>query len=365
MYVKSLNFSEKHLTPNLWSISDVVFGKVNLIVGKNATGKTRMMNVLRNLSLLLSGKSPNIFNGEWQLTFKKNKETFVYNLKIVNREVEYEIILLNEKKKMHRSKNNSKIFSEIENKFIEYDPPDNKLTIQVRRDKKEYPFLEDLFNWGENFYGINFSGSSPNELLPPQTFIYFSPLESIGNTPYILEKCINEYGIKRNIVKDMNKVGYPIEDIGVDTILPPKIKAVKIKEKELECKTIQPLMSFGMYRALAMIVIINYLWKLGKPCTFAVDDIGEGLDHERAFNLIKIILNKVKKSEIQVILTSNDRFTLNAVNVRYWNILEREGHNVRAYNYYKNKKFFNDFNMIGLSNFELFSGKMYKNNSEE
>ena len=115
-----------------------------------------------------------------------------------------------------------------------------------------------------------------------------------------------------------------------------------------------------MFRAISLIIITNYFIITGKSGTLFIDDIGEGLDYERSIDLMRLITKKTKNSKLQVILTSNDRHLLNGIDVEHWNILERKGGEVRAYNYKNSKNAFDDFIAIGLNNFDLFSNEMYK-----
>lgn len=56
MRLKSVSYSEFLGEPKEWSISDFTLEPINLVVGKNATGKTRTLNVLSGLGKLLSGR---------------------------------------------------------------------------------------------------------------------------------------------------------------------------------------------------------------------------------------------------------------------------------------------------------------------
>ena len=121
-------------------------------------------------------------------------------------------------------------------------------------------------------------------------------------------------------------------------------------------------MSQGMYRAFSLIIIVEYLLRLKKECTVVIDDLGEGLDFERSSKLTKIMIDKIKNSTIQLIMTSNDRFLINSVDIKYLNLLERKAHLVESFNIKNSRKLFEDFKYTGLNNFDLFSGKMYKSN---
>jgi predicted site-specific integrase-resolvase len=119
-----------------------------------------------------------------------------------------------------------------------------------------------------------------------------------------------------------------------------------------------------MFRALSLIIQITYLeFKQKEQITILIDDIGEGLDFERANNLIKYLIKiaEKQKNNIQLIMTTNDRLVMNSVALEYWIILGKDNQgNIDFYNYSNNKITFDKFKRIGLSNFDFFTSKYYK-----
>ena len=77
--------------------------------------------------------------------------------------------------------------------------------------------------------------------------------------------------------------------------------------------------------------------------------------YEKAKKLVKLVFDKCQNSDIQVIVTSNDSFLMDAVDTKYWNILKRNGKTVTAINNNNSKDLFRRFRLTGLSNFDLFS----------
>ncbi len=363
MILQRLEHSQHKNDPehNPWEVRDLIFdARVNLIVGRNATGKTRVMNVLRNCAAQISGKIPRLMTGSWTLTFETfEKATFAVYCDIVDGEVREERITRDGEILLSRRGESGEIKNDHNHETMSYEPPRNKLTLHVRRDKKEYPYLEDLFDWGDNYYGYMFASRRPSELLAGPG-VEGAPLESLDSVPHLLKEALGKGVAAEAIVSDMRSVGYPIEKIAVKKLDPLNALIITVQEQDIPCEIVQTEISAGMYRALSAVVILNYLLLQETPCTLAVDDIGEGLDFERSVNLIKLLLQKTKKSDIQLMLTSNDRHLLNAVDVQSWNILERKGGKVRAFNYANSKQAFDDFAMTGLSNFDFLSGRMYK-----
>jgi hypothetical protein len=86
-----------------------------------------------------------------------------------------------------------------------------------------------------------------------------------------------------------------------------------------------------------------------------IDDLCEGLDYERATKLGELVFNICRDTEIQLIATSNDSFLMDAIDIKYWNILQRTGSIVTALNIKNSEEKFRKFKFTGLSNFDFFS----------
>ena len=365
MLLTKLNFFENENKPNYWEINDVSFEKFNLIVGLNAVGKTRLMNVIINLAKFIS-KKVRLKDSYWNIEIRGEEgKIYVYELELKGGIVSKEKLLENDELLLDRTKKKGKIFSKVENKMDIFYPPENELTLNIKRDIRNYPYLEDLIEWANNLLSYTFSCVRPNEISIPQKDEGL--FENLSTTPYILLKLlrkgkegsreVEEY--LKQIIKDLAYIGYPSTQIGVEPIDHDKF-IIGIKEKDLNCRTKQPQMSQGMYRAISLIVIIDQILRLNKKITVIIDDLAEGLDFARSTRLTKLLFNKVDKSEIQTIITSNDRFLINSVDIRYISFLERQGHKVKTYNYLNSKNLFEDLTMTGLNNFDFLSDKMYK-----
>jgi hypothetical protein len=90
-----------------------------------------------------------------------------------------------------------------------------------------------------------------------------------------------------------------------------------------------------------------------------VDDIGEGLDYERAVAIIDLLISKAQSHSMQIIMTSNDRFVMNKVPLPYWSVLKRVGGTVSMFNERNSKKQFDHFKFIGLNNFDFFASDYF------
>lgn len=367
MLLKSFKYSTDKKNDK-WSIDPIHFGHFNLIVGQNATGKTKLLNTLSNFNELAIENEELQLVGNYQLIFKDEElsEIYDYEVRIENQIILKEDLKLNEEIRINRNNGDSKIYSNTNKKLMEFTPPSDKLTLQVRRDVKEYPYIEKLIEWYNNFIFFEFTGIN-------QMKLSFSNPSNIN--PYsfssLLQSLIKSENNKYPVINDLNEIGYIVDDIGVgkfDSPLVPlenkrnsdNLLYLYLKERDLEFNTAQFYMSQGMYRAFVTIVTIEYMLSQDKNMCIAIDDLGEGLDYERATKLTKLLMRKVKGSKVQIIITSNDRFLINAVDLEDITFLEREGHHVKVFNYANSKKAFDEFKSIGLNNFDMLSRKMYK-----
>ncbi len=362
MLLKSIAYFEHKGNPHFWEINDVYFTEQNIIIGLNATGKTRLTNIITNLGKVLSSKAKK--NGNWEITLEKDSSnTYKYILEINNLIVEKEKITKGDLVLLDRSFEDGIIFSEKDNENHEFSPPKDELTVNVRRDLSHYPFLEDIFNWAQNINGYSFSGAKNDMITIPSNADGY--LQTLTTVPYILNKLKGNEKVHEAIKKGMTAIDYPIERISSKQISDPgslnNLFLVTVKEKDLKCNTDQNAMSQGMYRALCLIVIIEYYLREKRTGLIVVDDLGEGLDFDRSSKLISLLLEKTKGSDIQLIITSNDRFLINAVDLKSINYLTRSGHTVSSINYQNNKKLFDKFIVSGLTNFDLLYSNINKN----
>ncbi|MDB9484764.1 AAA family ATPase, partial [Dolichospermum circinale CS-537/05] len=172
------------------------------------------------------------------------------------------------------------------------------------------------------------------------------------------------------IKSDMSSVGYQIDDVGTKTpaifleneteeFIDRKPECLYVKENDLRQKTEQYSMSQGMFRALYLIIQVNYSLLSRKPSCILIDDIGEGLDFERSSSMIQLLIDKAKTGLVQLIMTSNDRFIMNGVPLQFWSVIERKTGLAKLHNINNSKQIFDDFKFTGLNNFDFFASQFY------
>ena len=104
-----------------------------------------------------------------------------------------------------------------------------------------------------------------------------------------------------------------------------------------------------------ILIYFVYLISQKQPVTIVIDDLCEGLDYERATKLGQLIFEKCLNTNVQLIATSNDSFLMDVVDLKYWNVLQRDGNVVTAINNQTHEALFKKFKFTGLSNFDFFA----------
>ena len=149
MILKSLEYSQFSGKPNAWYLEQFLLGKINLIVGKNATGKTRILNVIKGISSLLAGKHKlGYTSGAYKMIFDKSGQNIEYTLCFESSEIFEEKLTIDNVVLLDRGlKGAGSIFAKELNSKMNFQAPVNELACVARRDSVQHPFFEDLYQW--------------------------------------------------------------------------------------------------------------------------------------------------------------------------------------------------------------------------
>jgi hypothetical protein len=236
-----------------------------------------------------------------------------------------------------------------------------------KRDSYQHEFLEPLHEWGNSARHFEFGKGLGHTVLavtmkgPGQELDDRDTTQVVAVFHAALKAPFKDEFVE-TIKKDMAVLGYDIEGVLmekpstvtlVSSPLSSDLIGISVKERDLRCNTDQTTISGGMFRALSAIIQITYAIMTKRGSLFLIDDVGEGLDFERACAFIRLLKDKVEKSNIQVILTTNNRFVMNEVPLEEWTLLRRAGCKVRALNYENSREVFERFKMTGLNNFDF------------
>jgi len=367
MRLASMNYVQFEGTPREWRIDGVLLGPINLLVGSNASGKSRTLNVISGLSKLFAGDTKvSLLSGDYDVTFADGDKQLRYRLKIADSKVTKESFEAGSTTYLERGEGGvGRIWAQKENKFIDFQVPDNELAAVSRRDSIQHPYFESLNQWGESLFHYYFGsqlGKDHFAIVDPSRKREINPRDP-NQVIGIFRQGLKDYGdqFKESIKTDMCEVNYLIDDVGVGEPIsvvihePQGVVALFVKETGLGDITDQVDMSQGMFRVLSIVIQLNYSQQSKKPSCILVDDIGEGLDFERSCALIKLLMRKAEQAGVQLIMSTNDRFVMNTVPLEVWTVLRRVGTKIRVRNYANSKERFDQFKFTGMNNFDFYA----------
>ena len=370
----SLRYSEFEGGDDAWTLDAVELNAINLFVGRNSAGKTRLLNVMTGLAKLVSGEFRTLFSsGDYAAEIDVGDVRFSYRLVMRDSKVALESLRRDGQILFDRDQEGSgRIFAEREGQFIQFSVPTELLVVSSRRDKLQHPYLEELHRWASSVRHYRFANSfdpAAHAALP--SLMALDPAEEkgveVGRIHEIYTKGYGRFGGRFDdaILSDLALLGYECEEVGTEQLHLPQMKGLPlatlfVKERDILAKTIQSKMSQGMFRALSLVIDLNYVLLSGGPTTVVVDDVGEGLDFERSQAMIRLLSSKADEGGWQLIMATNDRFAVNSLPLEAIGVVSRQGPYVRVINSRSSPELFQSFRYTGLSNFDFFTDRFYE-----
>lgn len=326
--------------------------QTNLLVGKNASGKTRTLKALQRVTSLLLMRPVGI-NESYigaKLTFSDCDDEnwkMTYSFEIVRGEVINEELIVCGISLIKREGEKAEIKGET------ITPPKDKLVVQVRRDRNAYPEVETLMEWAEGVTVVSCSDINPVTIIRGLSN-YVSPIPFSD-----LVKELSKEDVK-NVVAEAKELGYYLRNIGT-VQANSELKLVAISEEHVTDLLVDFQLSSGMLRVLYILCFLEYVKKMNGQRTLLIDDLGEGLDYSRATQLGKKVFETCENEGVQLIASSNDSFMMDVVDISKWQIIRRDNKKLTVLNQANTPELFHRFRMTGLSNFDLFSSDFIDN----
>jgi predicted ATPase len=382
MRLYSIEYTEYDERTYKWSLEELTFINFNLIVGKNAVGKSRILRIINALANLIKGNILPVAmeTGYYKVIFKDSalpskrgrtpNPDIEYEFEIHNNKVKKEFLKVGSEVKLDRkSEGFGTIYFDSEAKNIAIQVPETTLATTSRRDSKQHPFFDTLHQWANSVRYVEFSDDSQknillmgNNLATPQVKNEMTPGQ---NFHLLLKSSLDKFGrsLISTVISDMQQIGYEITDFGlmpISGLSTPIInlgvpQTLYIKESGIDKKLPQYEISAGMFRAISTLILLHTIKLERKPSCVLIDDIGEGLDYDRATKLISIVINHAEEDYSQFCMTTNDRFVMNKVPLDYWCVVARNKGLVTSYTPRNAPSAYADFEKYGFNNFDFFA----------
>ena len=366
--LKLVTYSERLGHPKEWTLDGLTLFPINLVVGKNATGKSRTVSVIWTLAKMLVAEPPyRPLHAGYDVLFDNNGQPLRYILQIVNGKVTREEVYAGDEQVLVRGAGGAgEILAREEGKRLRFRPPENELAAVARRDSLQHPFLEPLHEWalGVRLYTFGTQLGKDHVALSAKGAPEADDRDA-AQVVAIFRKGLRDFGQRftEAVRRDMAELRYDlssVETLVPESILllrgglPTEILAIGVRENGVAGVVDQSEMSQGMFRALSILIQVNYSQMAQRANCILIDDIGEGLDFERSALLIDLLRRKAKEASFQLIMSTNDQFVMNHVPLEEWSVLERTGCHIHVRNHENSKAAFDYFRMVGMSNFSFF-----------
>lgn len=374
MFLRKFSFTENAGEKIEWIIDNVSLGAINLVVGKNTSGKTRTLNALTDLVGMIRGKGTSATGPvTYEVQFGNGENLLNYQLEYDLVTIHRERLLVGEEVVLDRGQDGRgsiKYEATPGSIFLDFEIPHDQLACYAKRDRLQHPFIELIHGWAVSLRRFDFSSDLGKSRYALKSTFHSKDLDlSVTGASLVPVLSIAEKefpAFKKQVLSDMADIGYDLEDFGIVRFSEPYSQSVQDRyaifttEKGLEKQVTQRDMSQGMYRAFSVISQLNYYILKGNKGFVIIDDIGEGLDFTRAKQLVQLLIAKAKHSGIQLIMSTNDSFIMNAVDIESWAVIVREGNKISLFNYENSKEIFEEFKFTGLNNFDFYASEFFK-----
>ena len=322
-----------------WEIGPIHFSQQSLIVGPNASGKSTVLRSIRNFVRIVLGyrKVDTLSDCQYELEFSNDIGIVTYTLHIQGGRIVKELLETSGIVRLVRDAEGSRVGDETVN------VPDTTLVLNARRDIVKYPDIEMVLTWVEKMSSFIFSNIlSSNSSVSPFTTNQ-------------IDFCIMWEKLKdaqKDAVKEwMKELRYNIKNIDI-AINKIGEKSLYVLEEDIQSPVIMGNMSNGMFRVLYLLVYLHYVAGDTSGAVL-IDDLGEGLDFFRSSSLGKKLFAFGQEHGVQMIVTSNDSFLVDTIDLSAWVLLKRTGRTVTSISAKTNPADFERFRKLGLSNFDL------------
>lgn len=339
MKFKSISATDK---VSGWNVENIQFNSMlTLLVGASGVGKTRMLNLINGLCQIAQGNS---FNGtKWKVEFEQDGHKYVWEGEFeVNEELE--MTIPNKAGKKYSllreciSDNGEVIVLRSKDSFVYK----GKEMVKLDGTKSAVELLkgEDAIgpiNWGfGQCYNLNVADTSIHvspvvdvskrnamNIMLVKALSMFSPLERLF---LLRESKLKEFDLIcqkfQEIFPTVEKVDFTLAKTFNDTLVPILV----IKEKNVPTWIRQDGISSGMMRTLLQIITLVLA---NDGDVIMIDEFENGLGVNCINELADLIMEP--EADIQVVMTSHHPYIINAIPVKDWKILTRNGCNVQVH----------------------------------
>lgn len=325
-----------------WNVDNIQFNPMlTLLVGASGVGKTRILNFINGFCLIAKGFS---YNGiKWKIEFEQDGRDYIWEGEF---ELRNEFTMTVPELKENRfvlvreqiTENGQIIVSRSGGSFTFHGKELVKLdnTKSAVELLKEEPIIKPIYmGFSRCFYWIITDNSlkvSPFIDKTQQRFVTSSQIKALGHLSplerlfLLRENKLKEFDLIcqkfKDIFPNVEDVDYTLARTFNDLIVP----ILRIKEKNVSVWINQSDISAGMMRTLSQIITLVLA---NDGDVIMIDEFENGLGVNCINELADLIMEP--EADIQVVMTSHHPYIINAIPVKDWKILTRNGSDVHVH----------------------------------
>jgi AAA15 family ATPase/GTPase len=331
-------------TKNDLHFSKMNFGKLNLIVGDSATGKTRLLNTIFNGATLVTHKD-RFYIGYWDMTLEHGSKNYRWTINTGKDHADEEAKVIKEKLYLFDGDKQTLLINRTTESFIFNDKELPKLS--PRKSAISLLEVEDLIKplykalssiMRRNFSGSDLDHESSYQSIP-QNFLkrikrtkdlkeLFSSNLNLNCKLYILSEIFTD--IYKRITDEFIAIFPFVSEVKIlqadkfGVNFPGIVPVFSLKEKFHKEWIPLDQLSSGMKKVLLILSDVFTLPEEG--CVYLVDEYENSLGIG-AINFFPTVLFEAENKN-QFIITSHHPYIIGNVPVKDWIILHRKGNEV-------------------------------------
>lgn len=320
----------------LFSFKKISFDNYNLLIGPNASGKTRLFNVFKFFRDFHGRRrQPKPISTKLHANFHferlSDSASIEYELNVNAAKIE--------KEEIRNASTGQRIFSSAtETLFNEQKKVDEKLlfnksqsiTRQIEGKENLYSTIQQVGQFFSRLAfldGASIDTSNMSAVIQGEGGIKPSiPDSKLTNIGQVILYWKKEDKAKYSFFKKLLIDIFPyIRGFGAKKIsASPPIEILEMNEQGLSKPVIQADISSGLVRAMGLIALTlgEVDLKKSRPSTILVDEIDNGLDYRVITRLVDWVVNVA--DEIPVIFSSHSPLVCNCVPPEHWRVVSRQ-----------------------------------------
>lgn len=343
MRINTYEYTEPR--PDGWSISKVELGKVNLVVGDTASGKTRFLNTIFNLGHTATGHRPTPAPCRWQLTF-------------THRDIQYEWLihtdLLPDNKPVVVKERLCQQIDHSSKMLVERTPrvfrfhgsklpklPSNTLSILILKEEADIQPIQEGFSLIQRRY---FHADALNAVMPaivPNPEFFKKRIKTLSEL-YSMDLPVNLklYQLNKHfpdiysrILRNFTSIFPSIKDVEIKDLsdinqsikTPGRTPVLCVKENRVRKWISIDQLSSGVQKVL---LILTDTLALPDGSIYMIDEYENSLGISAIDFLPSFLINYEK--DVQFIITSHHPYIINRIPIENWLVFSRKGGKVTA-----------------------------------